>query len=822
MLLPIFIIYNSAFDPLQKISFQFRYYLFFELLSSYQHFKLQTKNYQPQMKKYFYLLIFILPLLFAAKLSPRKIFLVGDSTVTNYRASDYPMTGWGQVLQKFINSGNFTVDNRAIGGRSSRSFIEEGRWDQVKSAMSSGDFVMIQFGHNDRDWSKAERFTAPDDYKNYLKQYVNEARALGAIPVLVTPMVLNAWRNGALRNVFTESGAEYVQRMKSVAQELNVPLIDLNQKSWEYVNNVGVDYDTRFVFNTYLAGEYPNYPNGLNDYTHFQEMGALQMAKFVVEGIQQLSTHNDVKSIFEALLPQYKVIFKSNKTGAGTITRTDTYPDGVTITLKALTNSGHTFLYWKDINNTIISRNSLHTVPMSAFPTEYTAVFDNDVSADCAGVNGGSAMLDSCGICTGGTTGRTSCTGMIQAESLCEIQGVSNEATNAGFIGAGYANTDNVLGSNATWSFVAANTESTVATIRFANGGTDPRNMTLVVNEVEIGEVQFPATGSFSSWSSVDVTLPLHVGGNKIELVSTTSAGGPNLDLFAFRNGVIQLGTCTSDCNNEFGGTASIDDCGVCSGGNTGILKNETCIDCNGDIDGIAVLDDCEICSGGNTNHVACTDELQAEQACEIDGVILETINSGFLKEGYANTNNVLDASISFHLNYTQNTNLQLEMRYANGGATNRDGEVFVNGISVGNVMLPSTGNWTTWHMASVQVPLEVGYNHIEIKATSADGLGNIDVFTWANTAVSNESCLITAIDSALRGYVYSATVFESIFEISSSTSFDYKLFNVAGALIEKGENNTVVSIGENLLPNIYHLVLTSSNSIQTIKIIKQ
>ncbi|MFP4540470.1 MAG: SUMF1/EgtB/PvdO family nonheme iron enzyme, partial [Opitutales bacterium] len=112
-------------------------------------------------------------------LAPADVFVIGDSTVASYGASSYPQRGWGQELPHFLTSDAFVVQNRAIGGRSSRSFIEEGRWESVKSSMSAGDYLLIQFGHNDRDWTKAERYTPTEDYKTYLTTYVTEAREVG-------------------------------------------------------------------------------------------------------------------------------------------------------------------------------------------------------------------------------------------------------------------------------------------------------------------------------------------------------------------------------------------------------------------------------------------------------------------------------------------------------------------------------------------------------------------------------------------------------------------------------------------------------------------
>lgn len=483
----------------------------------------------------------------------RKIFLVGDSTVANYNASASPMTGWGQVLQKFINANAFTVVNRAIGGRSSRSFVEEGRWTSVKAEMASGDYVMIQFGHNDRDFSKAERYTPPADYKVYLYQYVNEARVLGAIPILVTPMVLNAWRNGALRNVFTESGAEYVQKMKEVATELKVPLVDLNQKSWDYVSAAGVDYDTRFIYNTYLAGEYPNYPTGLTDYTHFQEMGALLMAKFISDGLSELKTNTLVQPIANELRPLYSLTVNTNVVGGGTLTKAMQYPEGVNITLKALVNTGHTFLNWKNPANATVSTNNIYTFVMPSQAVTYTAIFDSEpVIKDCAGIAGGTAKLDNCGICTGGTSPFKPCKALTQAEEACRVDGILLESSNAGFTGTGYANTNNAIGAQIQIDLIATASGSTQLVLKYANGGTTNRDAILKINNQTIGTFALPPTGAWTTWASAQLSnVAITKGINTLVLEATTDGGIANIDFVSWDLAGLQKTRCTITANEE-------------------------------------------------------------------------------------------------------------------------------------------------------------------------------------------------------------------------------------------------------------------------------
>ncbi len=777
------------------------------------------------MKKVFLFLFLQLTFAFAANQAVRKIFLVGDSTMTNYRATAYPMTGWGQVLQSFLNGDAFQIDNRAIGGRSSRSFIEEGRWDEVKASISSGDFVFVQFGHNDRDWSKEERYTSPADYKIYLQQYVNEARALGAIPVLVTPMVLNAWRDGALRNVFTESGAEYVQRMKEVANELNVPLMDLNQKSWDYVNEIGVDYASRYAFNTYPAGEYPNYPDGLNDYTHFQEMGALQMTKFVVEGIQELSTHNEVQDLFNQLTPQYQVTVTSNVPGAGTITRSETYPAGVTVTLKALVNDGHTFLNWKDRSNLTLTTDNIYTFTMGTSAVNFQAIFDYDdaVYTDCAGVENGTAVLDDCGICTGGSSNVTPCSTSIEAETACEVAGVLAETNNAGYLGNGYVNTNNEIGSNIVWSINSTTAQTVSTSLRYANGGAANRNMTLLVNDITIGEIVFSPSGSWTTWASTLLDLELVAGANKIELQSVTAEGGPNIDLFAFTTNTLSTAGCEIDCSGILGGTAAVDDCEICSGGNTGLEPNGSCMDCNGEIDGTATVDDCGICTGGSTNLAPCTALIEGENACAITGVLLEASNTGFLGDGYANTDNALGASIAFYVSSTTDQSTMVLVRYANGGATNRDALIYVNDVASGSLLLPTTGLWTTWETATFEIPLLIGLNTISLEANSEGGLANIDLISWSDQSITPASCTITNTTQTLSDEVsvISPNPFIDAFTLQSSTPIEYQIVSEKGQLISTGTCKGSCEIGSDLDKGNYEIIITSKDQKQTLKAIK-
>jgi lysophospholipase L1-like esterase len=116
-----------------------------------------------------------------------------------YAASKYPWAGWGQEIGYYFKTGSVTVINHAVGGRSSRSFVNKGNWASTLADMQSGDWLFIQFGHNDRDYTDTTRYTDTATYKKYLAMYIDSARSKGVHPVLVTPMNMNTWTDTATK-----------------------------------------------------------------------------------------------------------------------------------------------------------------------------------------------------------------------------------------------------------------------------------------------------------------------------------------------------------------------------------------------------------------------------------------------------------------------------------------------------------------------------------------------------------------------------------------------------------------------------------------------
>jgi lysophospholipase L1-like esterase len=310
----------------------------------------------------------------AAQSAALRIVLIGDSTMCNYAASAYPWAGWGQELAFFFKPGSVTVTNKAIGGRSSRSFIEDGHWASTLAILQKGDFLFIQFGHNDRS-TVAARHADTAQYRQYLTQYITESRAKGAIPVLVSPMNMNTWNGTTLREVFNEGANDYHAAMIRVATTLKVPFVDLEKKSATLFQSMGQAYITSYFFMTLAVNEYTNYPTGYSDGTHFQEMGAINIAKLVAEGIKELAADPTITPLANLLAPQYAVNVAMNKAGAGLITASGTYPAGPTITLKVIPNAGQTFLRWVNSANTALTTNTHYTFTMGSTANSSIAIY---------------------------------------------------------------------------------------------------------------------------------------------------------------------------------------------------------------------------------------------------------------------------------------------------------------------------------------------------------------------------------------------------------------------------------------------------------------
>lgn len=218
----------------------------------------------------------------ALALAAPVVYLAGDSTVASYASRNYPQQGWGGRISDYFISG-ITFNNRAIGGRSTKSFIDEGRLASILIVIKPGDYLFVQFGHNDGYSDPRLHTDSYTTYKTYLSMYIDRAREYGAIPVLVSPMGRRRYDSSAR---FINEFADRAAAMRQLATEKRVPLIDLNAKSIAFYNGVGVAATTD-VFLWLAPNQYPNFPNGVTDGTHFQDYGAGQLARLIVQGIEE-------------------------------------------------------------------------------------------------------------------------------------------------------------------------------------------------------------------------------------------------------------------------------------------------------------------------------------------------------------------------------------------------------------------------------------------------------------------------------------------------------------------------------------------------------
>lgn len=218
--------------------------------------------------------------------------MIGDSTMSIKKPDKFPETGWGMAFGQYFDN-TVTIDNRAQNGRSTKSFIAENRWQPVVDQLKEGDYVFIEFGHNDEKIDKPGTGTTLDEFRTNLAKFVMETRAQKGFPVLLTPITRRSFKNGELK----ETHIGYPEVVRSLADSLKVPMIDLLAKSRAVVISKG-DEASKQLYN-YVDSGHVNYPKGLKDDTHFSPAGANKMAALAAEAIKELKL-----SLAERLIKQ--------------------------------------------------------------------------------------------------------------------------------------------------------------------------------------------------------------------------------------------------------------------------------------------------------------------------------------------------------------------------------------------------------------------------------------------------------------------------------------------------------------------------------------
>lgn len=204
------------------------------------------------------------------------VYLAGDSTCAPKSASDRPKYGWGEKFEQFLIK-KTTVDNKAVGGKSTKTYISDGYWTKLLSALRSGDVVLIQFGHNDESTNSSDdRGTTPQQYYDYLCKMIKDVKGKDAVPVILTPICRHKFSNGT--PVYTHQ--TYPDMAKKAAADHSVTLLDIEQLTYEWLARLGEeDAKLRYMMSV----------EGSNDTTHLTELGASEIAEIVADAMKACS-----------------------------------------------------------------------------------------------------------------------------------------------------------------------------------------------------------------------------------------------------------------------------------------------------------------------------------------------------------------------------------------------------------------------------------------------------------------------------------------------------------------------------------------------------
>lgn len=214
-----------------------------------------------------------------------RIFWAADSTVQTNNITTYPQTGIGQVFSLYLKK-DISVVNHAKNGRSTKSFIDEGRLEAIDKTIGEGDFLFIQFGHNDEKTEDPTRYTEPfSTYMENLEIYINVARKHGAYPVLITPLERRCFVDD--KHLGMGAHSDYVAAMKQTAEKNNVPLVDLYSMSRAELKKVG-ELKSRNWYMYFDKDIYDNYPEGKQDNTHLRYEGAVMYAGLIAKGLEEI------------------------------------------------------------------------------------------------------------------------------------------------------------------------------------------------------------------------------------------------------------------------------------------------------------------------------------------------------------------------------------------------------------------------------------------------------------------------------------------------------------------------------------------------------
>jgi pectinesterase len=218
----------------------------------------------------------------AADATMPKLYLIGGSTMATFPPTR-PVVGWGQMLPKFFKDPT-QIDNRALSGRSSKSFIDQGHWEKLLADLRTGDFLIICFGTNDSTADPLRHTDPRGSFQANLERFIRETRAKGATPILATSVARRNWDE---RGRFVEPPSEYVVVTREVAARERVPLMELRSATVELESSLGVE-GSKALHLHFAPGQNESYPNGAKDDTHYNTDGATRVAELAVREIIRL------------------------------------------------------------------------------------------------------------------------------------------------------------------------------------------------------------------------------------------------------------------------------------------------------------------------------------------------------------------------------------------------------------------------------------------------------------------------------------------------------------------------------------------------------
>jgi DNA sulfur modification protein DndE len=265
------------------------------------------------------------------------LFLCGDSTMANKAPIDAPETGWGMVFPEYFTDG-VKIQNHAVNGRSTKSFRTLGHWKAVIDQVKTGDYVILQFGHNDQKKDDTLRYAEPHtDYKKNLTRFIDEIKAKGGNPILATPVMRRKFDE---KGTFIDQHGDYPSVVRALAKDLNLPLIDMHQKSQKIIESHGIE-GSKKIFMIFPAGVSPKYLKGADDNTHFSRYGAELMASSAAESLVEMG--HPLRSFIKKSAHEEKYSYELPKI-ALPLFRKDTYDivrygakaDGTTLNTQAI------------------------------------------------------------------------------------------------------------------------------------------------------------------------------------------------------------------------------------------------------------------------------------------------------------------------------------------------------------------------------------------------------------------------------------------------------------------------------------------------------